>query len=352
MKKSFQIGSAFIGIIVGAGFASGQEILQFFSSFGYIGIAGSIVAAALFAFLGMNLTQLGSRLQTTSHKDVIYHICGRYLGAFVDIIITFFLFGVTVVMFSGAGAIFEEQFGLPAVVGGLFMAVVTVATVTLNVQKVIGLISSVTPFLLIMVVVIAGYSLFHFDPSSLDMETAVAKTSPAASNWIMGALLYVSYNIAAGVAMITVIGGTVKDQKVAGRGGIIGGLGLGLLILLINISMLTQMDKIADVAMPMITLSNAMHPVVGYIMAIVLIGMIYNTAVAMLYAFSARVVKPEKPSFKVFTILFGAIAFIASFLGFVNLVGTVYPITGYLGFLLIAAIIVSWFMYKRKGARV
>ncbi|MFF2755834.1 hypothetical protein ACFVR1_19255 [Psychrobacillus sp. NPDC058041] len=60
MKKSFQIGSAIIGIIVGAGFASGQEILQFFSSFGYFGITGSILAAILFAFLGMNLTQLGS----------------------------------------------------------------------------------------------------------------------------------------------------------------------------------------------------------------------------------------------------------------------------------------------------
>lgn len=349
MKKSFQIGSAFIGIIVGAGFASGQEILQFFTSFGYLGIAGSVIAAILFAFLGMNLMQLGSRLQTQSHKDVIYHICGRYLGIFVDILITFFLFGVTVVMFSGAGAIFEQQFGLPAFVGSLCMAVITIASVTLNVRKVIGMISTVTPFLLLMVILIVGYSLFHYDPSSIDMDAAVAKTSPAASNWIMGALLYVSYNIAAGVAMITVIGGTVKDQKVAGRGGIIGGLGLGLLILLINISMLTQLDKVADVSMPMITLSNAIHPAVGFLMAIVLIGMIYNTAVAMLYAFSARIVKPEKPSFKAFTILFGVIAFIASFVGFVNLVGTVYPITGYLGFLLIAAIIVSWFAYRKRA---
>lgn len=349
MKKSFQIGSAFIGIIVGAGFASGQEILQFFTSFGYLGIAGSIIAAILFAFLGMNLMELGSRLQTSSHKDVIYHICGRYVGIFVDVLITFFLFGVTVVMFSGAGAIFEEQFGLPAFAGSLFMAVITIASVTLNVQKVIGLISAITPFLLVLVILIAGYSLFYYDPSSIDMDAAVAKTSPAAPNWIMGALLYVSYNIAAGVAMITVIGGTVKDRKVARRGGIIGGLGLGLLILLINISMIPQLEKISDVAMPMITLSNAIHPVVGFLMAIVLIGMIYNTAVAMLYAFSARIVKPEKPSFKTFTILFGVLAFIASFLGFVNLVGTVYPITGYLGFLLIAAIIISWFTYRKRA---
>ena len=64
MRKSFQIAGAFIGVIVGAGFASGQEILQFFTSFGPISIVGTLVATVLFAFLGMNLTQLGSRLQT------------------------------------------------------------------------------------------------------------------------------------------------------------------------------------------------------------------------------------------------------------------------------------------------
>ena len=88
----------------------------------------------------MNLTQLGSRLQTTSHQKVIYHICGRYLGILVDIIITFFLFGVTVVMFSGAGAIFEQQFGIPSVIGSVLMAVVTIISVTFSVQKVITLI--------------------------------------------------------------------------------------------------------------------------------------------------------------------------------------------------------------------
>ena len=56
MKKIFQIGSAFIGIIVGAGFASGQEILQYFTSFGHLGTVAAILATALFAYLGMTLT--------------------------------------------------------------------------------------------------------------------------------------------------------------------------------------------------------------------------------------------------------------------------------------------------------
>lgn len=79
MRKSIQIAGAYIGTIVGAGFASGLEVLQFFTSFGWLSFFGVIVATLLFAFLGMNITQIGSRLQTHSHKEVVYSICGRYL---------------------------------------------------------------------------------------------------------------------------------------------------------------------------------------------------------------------------------------------------------------------------------
>ena len=352
MRKSFQIAGAFIGVIVGAGFASGQEILQFFTSFGPISIVGSLFATALFAFLGMNLTQLGSRLQTKSHQNVIYHICGRYLGLIVDIVITFFLFGVTVVMFSGAGAIFEQQFGIPSFIGSILMAVVTILKVTLSVQKVIAFISAFTPFLLLLVIVITVYSVIHFDFSSADLTGAVAAQNRGASHWFLGAILYVSYNLAAGAAMLTVMGGTIKDEKVAAWGGIIGGLGLGLLILLINISMLTQLKEIASLPMPMLFLANNINPTIGIIMAIILLGMIYNTAVGMLYAFSARIVKTETVRFKGAVTLFGIVAFGASFIGFIQLVGTVYPVMGYLGFTLIAAVIFAWVKNKRTPSKV
>lgn len=348
MKKSFQIGAAFIGVIVGAGLASGQEVLQFFTSFGVMGIVGSLVATVLFAFLGMNLTQLGSRLQTKSHQSVIYHICGKYLGIAADFAITFFLFGVTVVMFSGSGAIFEQQFGIPGMVGNIVMAALAIATVLLKVNKVIAMISTFTPVLLLVVIVITGYSLFTFDFAGADFSAG--ENNQAASNWLLGAALYVSYNIAAGAAMMTVMGGTVKDEKVAAWGGIIGGLGLGLLILLINVSMLTQLKEIAAIPMPMLFLANNVSPLMGALMSIVLLGMIYNTAVGMLYAFTARLVKPDTAKFKVSVGVFGVVAFASSFVGFITLVGTVYPVMGYLGFVLIAAIVFSWLRRKKPAA--
>ncbi|MDN7228114.1 hypothetical protein QWY15_12475 [Planococcus sp. N064] len=349
MRQSFQIGGAFIGVIVGAGFASGQEVLQFFTSFGVYGIIGSFLAMALFAFLGMNLTQLGSELQTKSHQHAIRHICGKYLGPVVDVAITFFLFGVTVVMFSGSGAIFEQQFGIPGSVGNVLMAVLTIATVMLSVNKVISLISAFTPVLLLVVIIITVYSLFNFDMTSAELAaaTASAASSQAAPHWLLGAALYVSYNLAAGAAMMTVMGGTVKDAKIAARGGIIGGVGLGILILLINVSMLTQLKEIAAVPMPMLVLANNISPLIGGLMSIILLGMIYNTAVGMLYAFTARIVKPDSKKFKVSVGAFGAVAFASSFVGFVTLVGTVYPVMGYLGFTLIAAIVIAWVRKKK-----
>ncbi|TCJ02283.1 hypothetical protein [Cytobacillus praedii] len=349
MKKSIQIAGAFIGVIVGAGFASGQEILQFFTSFGWMGVFGAVIATVLFAFLGMSLTQLGSRLQTNSHKEVIYFICGRYLGLAVDFIISFFLFGVAVVMLAGSGSIFEEQFGIPHIVGSFIMTILTIATVCLNIQKVISIIGIVTPFLLLMVIILGGYSFATMDIEFSQVQQLAKAQTPAVSNWFMGALLYVSYNIAAGAAMLTVMGGTTKNEKQAGLGGILGGLGLGLLIILMNLSMLVKIDVIEGSEMPILALANEISPVFGIVMFIVLLGMIYNTAVGMLYAFTARFVKRESNQFNLYVSIFGIAAFGASFIGFITLVSTVYPLTGYLGFVLIAAILYSWIIKKRKA---
>jgi len=348
MKESTRIAGAFIGLIVGAGFASGQEVLQFFTNFGWVSILGACVATILFAFLGMNLTQLGSRLQTNSHKNVIYYICGSYLGIVVDIIITFFLFGVTAVMMAGAGSIFEQQFGIPSIIGNIIMTVLTIVTVCFNIQRVISIIGLVTPFLLVLVIIIAVYSFITMDMGFNELQQIADKQNAAASNWGLGALLYVSYNIAAGAAMLIVMGGTIKDEKKAGFGGIFGGIGLGILILLINLGMLTKLNKITDVDMPILFLANEISPIFGMLMSIVLLGMIYNTAVGMLYAFTARVIKPELPTFKMFVVLFGIVAFSASFIGFTKLVGTIYPITGYLGFILIASITITWLRGKQR----
>lgn len=352
MKKSFEMAGAFIGVIVGAGFASGQEILQFFTSFGWWGVVGTAIATVLFAFLGMNLTTLGSRLHANSHKEVVYQICGKYLGAAVDFVITFFLFGVSVVMFAGAGSIFENQFGIPAMYGSLAMLIVTILTLMFNVQKIIAMISAITPFLMVLVVIIAGYSIFTTDLTAGQMDQLAKQQNLGSSNWILGALLYVSYNLAAGASMLTVMGGLEKDEKIAKKGGVYGGIGLGILILLINVAIFTKINQVGSSDMPMLTLATNISPILGVLMSIALLGMIYNTAVGMLYAFTVRIVPAESKHFNWVVWVIGVGGFGLSFVGFITLVSTVYPAMGYLGFVLMIAIVIAWFVnVKRSKAK-
>lgn len=341
MKRSLKIASAFIGIVVGAGFASGQEILQYYTSFGYWGFGGALVAAALFGYLGMVLTRLGSRMQTTSHEEAVYAISGKVLGKVIDYTLVITLFGILVVMVAGAGSIFSQQFGLPPAFGRAIMTVLVILTIMLNVKKVITIIGSITPFLILMVVGITIYSLLTMDSSFAELEPVAREQLSSTPHWLLSAFNYVSLSIALCASMSLVMGGAEKDPKVAARGGLMGGLGFGALILLSYFAIFSKVDVVGASDLPMLALGDNISPVLGIIMAVIIFAMIYNTAVSMLLSFSARFMEMGTTRFRVFVIISGIAAFLLSFLGFTALVNWFYPIIGYLGLLLVGALVLA-----------
>ncbi|HSJ37118.1 MAG TPA: hypothetical protein VK945_02770 [Planococcus sp. (in: firmicutes)] len=348
MKKSLKMGSAFIGIIVGAGFASGQEILQYFTSFGHLGTLAAILATALFAYMGMSLTRLGSRMQTTSHKEAVYGIGGKIGGFIMDAIIILTLFGVGVVMIAGAGSIFSQQFGLPAVLGNTVMALIVMATIMLNVKKIIAIIGSITPFLVVMVIGLAIYSLLTMDASFATLEPIAKEQNSAVSNWFYSAINYVSFNIAVGASMAIVMGGVEKDEKIAARGGLIGGLGLGILIILSHLAIFSTVDSVGNSDMPILKMANDISPIFGVFISLILFAMIYNTAVSMLFSFTARFAELNTKRFKITVVIVVTLAYLLSFRGFTSLVSEFYPIIGFLGMFLVVSLFVANIRHARN----
>ncbi len=207
MFHILRIASAFVGIIVGAGFASGQEILQYFTSFGYMGTIGAIVATLLFAYLGMMLTRVGSIMQVHSHSEAIYKLSGRFLGFIIDMILVLTLFGVGVVMVAGAGSLGQQILGLPPFIGSLVMTILVISTVLMPIQRVISLIGSITPFLILALAVICIYSLFTYQKTFAELAPIATSIETSLPNWFISALNYVSFNIAVGAGMALVMGG-------------------------------------------------------------------------------------------------------------------------------------------------
>lgn len=351
MKNVLRIGSAFIGVIVGAGFASGQEILQYFTSFGIPGLIGAVIATVLFSYIGMLLVWLGSRTKTTSHKEVIYRISGRYLGTVIDYILIFTLFGVGVVMLAGAGSNLNQQFGLPFFVGTTLMTILVILTGLLKVNRVVSIIGSITPVLIIFVVFISIYSLLTMDGTFASLNQVAQSTPTTLPNWFISSINYVSFNVAVGASMSIVMGGAEKNPKTAAIGGLVGGLVLGILIILMHLAIFSKIEEVGTLDMPMLGIVSNLSPILGLIMSLVIFGMIYNTAIGMFFSFTARFAESGTKKFKIFFISTMIVGYFASYVGFTDLVSYFYPLIGYLGIILIFALVVAPYIIKRQDAK-
>lgn len=347
-QKSFgilKISSAYIGTVVGAGFASGQEVLQFFSVFGWQGLWSIAVSSMLFFFIGYSVLLLGRSLKARSHVDIVRFTNGRVLGFVIDVVITVFLFGALAAMIAGAGAIFKEQFRIPAVWGTLAMALVTLLTVATGTRGVVNAISYVVPFLLAAVLFICVYSIATNPLTGEDMKAAAALEG-ATPNWLLSAVNYASYNIVIAVAVLGPMGAVTADKRKLFWGALLGAAGLGLGILAINLCVVTSITDAAVKEVPMIEIAAMISPVFKLLFAVVLFAEVYTTAVGNLYGFVRRMTLKMPRIWMI--IITAVLALGVSQLGFSNMVRYLYPAVGYGGILFFAGICYVW-LAKRKA---
>ncbi|MEW6622448.1 MAG: hypothetical protein AB1420_04870 [Bacillota bacterium] len=340
---TLKVAAAYIGTIVGAGFASGQEILQFFGFFGGYGLFGLILSGIFFSLFGYMLLDLGRRLKADSHLPVIKFAGGKYIGTAIDYVITFFLFGALTVMAAGAGALFSEQFGLPSLLGSGMLMLITLVTVLLGITGVINAIAFVTPVLLaaVFLVAVLSFTSAGFDLSNL---AAARLGNPTVPFWSIAAFLYVSYNLVVAVAVLAPLGNEAGNQRILRAGAVWGGIGLALGAGAIYLSVIVHMPRAGEFAIPMIYVVSQISPLVQLFYALVLFAEVYTTAVGSLYGFSARLISPKHPNSWKYITGTTVAALAASLVGFTNLVRYLFPAVGIMGILMIGA--VSWVYVK------
>ena len=355
MKQSLLIAMAYMSVVIGGGFASGREVVEFFTGYGVWGIGGSIVSAFLFAFVGMQIAQISSRMQAKSHNQVLARLFGTTGGALIDVILNFFLYGVGVIMLAGAGAALGQQFGWAPITGSIVMTVLVILTLCLNLKSIIYLISAVIPFLLLIIIAIMVYAVFNgnFDVAHQDAHAAqfsvINLLGWTVPSWLASGVLYACFNIGVGFPMLAVMGGMNKSAKEAGFGGVLGGLGLGVLIVFLNIALYLNIDKLHDIDIPTLLLASEIHPALAYLTVAAVIAMIYSTAVGMFFAFTSRWAEPNTNKFKVIAIISTVIGIWLSEYGFGRLVGSVYPLMGVLGVVIVIAILWYWIKTRQTA---
>lgn len=217
----------------------------------------------------------------------------------------------------------------------------------LKLDKVVAVIGSITPFLLLFVLIISVYSFLTMDSSYASLDGLAKELPSSLPNWLVAGINHASFNTAVGASMALVMGGASKKPKVAALGGLLGGLGVGVMILVSHLAIFSRIEDVADSDLPMLMLVNEISPMLGIIMAIVLFGMIFSTAMSMFYSFAARFYERGTKKFNIFLIVTMIVGFALSFVGFTDLVAWFYPLIGYLGLVLIIVLIITPFRMNK-----
>lgn len=335
---AFGIASTYVGTIIGAGYASGQEILQFFNAFFEKGLISIVVATVLFIVAAYVPMMLGKKLNCGDYDEVISIGKTKLPQIFSDIIITFTLFSTLTIMIAASGSTFNQTFGWPLIVGGIIMCVLLTVSLFAGLDGIVKALSAVVPVMIIGSFATAAYFTFNPAPIVDSSKEIIVNSSPLIKHWSLSGVLYVTFNYVVAIAVSVSLGQQARDKKAIKNGALFGGLILGACAFALYMALSRNLHVIGTSALPIVDLANTISATFGNIYSVILFAGLYSTAISCLYGVYQRFVKMpvlNKLGNKAIIVIITLVALSASMLGFSNLIGYVYPAIGYAGILIL-----------------
>ena len=337
---------AFAACAIGSGFATGQEIMQFFTAYGQNGIWGTIVTAIVFTWCGATFMRHGYIHQLTKPKDCATFYFGKKAGAVIEAVFQIFLFGVFSIMIAGAGVTMSEYFGISPMIGRIGMTVLAMVTVILGLQKFTDVLGSLGPVIVISAILIGVVTLVgHGDQIFMADEVLKAVTmTKVEGGWLWSALLYPAFNAVVVIFLSCCLGSTATSEKEATWGGIVGGMIFGGAIIVMNLSLLSDLPAVFDASVPTLTLARDISPIVATVFSVIICVGIFTTVVPSLWGIVRHFAADGTKKSVLLTIIFSVLGLLLGLTDFKVLVNTIYPFSGYAGLILFGFML--WRIYQ------
>ena len=348
MKKDiiniFQVAVVFIGTIVGAGLASGKEITEFFTSYGIKSFIGIIICGIFYILIGSIISKISIIYKLNSYSEAMKIISPNFLGKLTGVITTLYLISSASIILAGSGAIINQFFGIPKIIGTLLM--LTLATIFLlrGTNGLIEVNSFIVPSLIITITIIFTlYFIFFKDTISLHN---ISSFPPRKEGLWISTILYAGYNTLCSCGVLVPLSSTINKSKIINKGIVIGAIGLTVLCLLINIMLTINQPTIYEYEIPLLLLANRFGPVIQALLLMIILLEMFSTEISDVYSISKTLEESFKIPFKkgIFLVLF--IALPISQIGFTNLIATLYPLFGLLSLIFVTQCI--RFYYKNR----
>ena len=355
MKKTigliFQTAAVFIGTIVGAGLASGQEITQFFSTYGYVSFYGILVCCLIYIIVSSIIVSISLKHKLSSYTELIALVSPGFFGIITDVFTSFFLVSGAAVILAGSGALLHQYFGISKWVGILLMAIISLYTVLKDTKGLITINSFIVPALItIIVTIFILYLLFYKDMVSATYIKQIPsyKNNIIPAQWFFSALLYAGFNMLCCSGVLVPLSQEIKYKRVLIPGVIIGALGLTILCYLINTMLLLNIPQIFKYEIPLLYITHRFGMLMQILLLCIIFCEMFSTEVSNIYSVGKTLEKKFDVSYKKAVLLIVVVALPISQIGFKTLIKVLYPGFGAISFIFLIQCIL---FYKKTTKR-
>ncbi len=322
----------YCGTVFGAGFASGQEIIRFFSMYGIWGIVASVFVGFLFSAFGCFVCTQAKTYRFQNAAEYFDFLFSKTTSRIMRFLSSAFLAVTFCIMITGCAALAKEQFSLPPILGALFSLFLCYFIIKNRVSGMAWFHSVITPLMFFGVIFLCALCFLERPGGGQALKTGNQAKA------IFSGLLYLSYNMISAVAVLIPSVSLTKTRKEAGAGGILGGMLVGVPLVLLS-CVLALFPSQNENPLPFFSLICQLHQGLKPVCGLLLYAAMLTTAVSSGVAVLARV--PKKYSEKSAALLC-ILACLVSFIPFGTLVRTMYTAFGACGMLLIFKIAKSF----------
>lgn len=337
-KTGWYAALTFTGTLLGAGFGSGQELWQFFARFGLNGVMGVLLAAVLFMLLAAGTIYVAVAAKCQNHRDFFQAILPMPLAKVADILLCFYLLAGTGIMFAAAASMADEYLGFSPWFGIIALLIPTFLVVVVQTEGVFLCQKVLVPLLIFGILTVAFCAL-RLPPEPLSHV-------PSGFAWAGSSILYVSYNMLGGLAILVGLTNAEKTP-LQPRVGRVGGILVGILALLPVCALIQQGQTVGRYDLPLLYLAYRQSSALFYLYGGLFAAALLTTTIANSYCLCRRFASPKRPWPLVLLVVL-ALAIPLSLGDFPSLIGIVYRGCGILGLFLLPPLAWRCWQIARK----
>jgi uncharacterized membrane protein YkvI len=325
----FQIAAVYVGTVVGAGFATGKEIVEFFTRYGFYGFIGILIAGYIFIFTGTKIMLISTRIKASSYEEFNQYLFGKRIAGIINIFFLIMLLGVTAVMISGSGAVFEEQLGVSKSVGSWSTIILAALVLMMGMKGLFTINSFVVPIMICFSMILFYSTLGKGDFFSL---LTYIPDEGITLKMMISPFAYTAFNLSLAQAVLVPVAYEVGDEKIIKQGAVLGGIFLTVILLTGHFSLMSLPD-LTSFEIPSAIIMKTTAGNLYWMFILVIYGEIFTSVIGNIYGLQRQITSYVKlPGILIISFIF-LVALIISEFGYGRLLGYLYPTFGYISLL-------------------